>query len=97
VVRANRVENYDGCRNPGDYFITSPNSHENNCRRLSFLCPCGCGQLCGIRINDVGDMQNFCWAWNKVENKVTVTPSINISNGHWHGYLTDGVFNECGS
>ena len=94
-VKATRVSGFDECKNPGDFFFTEPNEAEGGARRLSFLCPCGCGDLCGIRVNDDGSQEHYAWSWNLDKDKPTTHPSININNGHWHGYLTDGVFKRC--
>lgn len=95
-VTARKVADFDHCEKPGDFYITEPNPHEGGMRRLSFLCPCGCGDLCGIRIRDDGQNVGGAWGWNKDAGKPTTTPSIAIGpNNHWHGYLTDGVFKAC--
>jgi hypothetical protein len=92
-VKARHVAAYDQCERPGDYFITEPNPHDGGMRRLSFMCPCGCGDLCGIRIRDDGQNVGGAWGWNGDMEKPTATPSIAIGPGqHWHGFLTDGVF-----
>ena len=93
-VQANRVADFSAAKNPGDFFVTAFNPHEQ-CRRLSFLCPCGCGDLAGIRIRDDGQQVDGAWSWNRSEDKPTCQPSILIDRGHWHGYLTDGVFKSC--
>jgi len=95
IVFARHVEDYEHAENPGDYFVTQPNKHEGGARRLSFLCPCGCHLLCGIKIRDDGQNIDGAWGWNRDENKPTCTPSIDINRGHWHGYLTDGEFRSC--
>ncbi len=99
MVAATHVANFDAAKNPGDYFITPPNPAEGGMRRLSFLCPCGCGELCGIRIHDDGQQVDGVWAWNLDADKPTCTPSIDVKDGkggsHWHGYLTAGQFIEC--
>ena len=94
-VSAKRVADFNACVSPGDFYITEPNPHEGNTRRLSFLCPCGCGDLCGIRIR--GDLKNEggAWGWNGNFDKPTTTPSIAVNGNHWHGFLTDGVFKSC--
>lgn len=94
-VQAHKVDDYQACKNPGDFFLTPPNEHEGGARRLSFLCPCGCGTLAGIRVNDQGTQENHCWAWDRNEESPTCTPSILIDHGHWHGYLTGGIFKSC--
>lgn len=95
-VVAKKVADYDSCNNPGEFFITAPNPAEGGTRRLSFRCPCGCGDLAGIRINDAGNSEGYCWNWNLDEEEPTCTPSIAIGpSNHWHGYLTNGVFRSC--
>ncbi len=94
-VVAKKVAGFDSCNDPGDFWITPENPHESNMRRLSFRCPCGCGDLCGIRIRSDGLHDAQAWGWNRNEEKPTATPSINIGSGHWHGYLTNGVFESC--
>ena len=90
-VQAHRVADYSECRYPGNFFLSPPSA--DGIRRLSFLCPCGCGMLCGINVGPADGAK--VWAWNGDEEKPTATPSININMGHWHGYLTDGVFKSC--
>lgn len=94
-VKANRVADFDACKNPGDFFITSPDQNDKNRRRLSFLCPCGCGALAGVRVRDDGQEVDGAWGWNRDEDRPSTTPSILIMPDHWHGYLTDGVFKSC--
>lgn len=59
---------------------------------MTFVCPCGCGDICAISIKPVVETG---WDWNGDLEKPTVTPSIKINSGHWHGYLTAGVFKVC--
>jgi hypothetical protein len=98
-VVAHNVGDYDHCVKPGDFYITPENEADFGCRRIYFMCPCGkcdgIAGLAGIRVRSDGTKENYCWAWNRDEQKPTCTPSINIANGHWHGYLTDGVFKSC--
>ncbi len=95
-VTARRAADYDHCETPGDFFISGPNPHEGGMRRLSFLCPCGCGDLCGVKIRDDGKNVEGAWGWNGDYDKPTTTPSIAIGPaGYWHGHLTDGVFKSC--
>lgn len=94
-VPASRVEGFSHTEKPGDFYITPPNEHEGLARRLSFLCPCGCRDLCGIRIRDDGLQENGAWAWDRNQDKPTTFPSIAINHGHWHGYLIEGVFWDC--
>lgn len=90
-----QVENYDKCTKVGDYFFSAPNDKGEI--RLSFLCPCGCGILAGVKVRADGQQVDGAWGWNKDREKPTTTPSIFIEpqSNHWHGYLTDGVFKAC--
>lgn len=94
-VLARKVADFDSCNEPGECFLSLPNPAEGGMRRLSFRCPCGCGDLCGIRVRDDGAQDGKAWGWDKNEESPTATPSININNGHWHGFLTAGVFRAC--
>ena len=94
TVHANHVADFDACKNPGDFFLTPPNPAEGGARRLSFICPCGCGALAGIRVRDDGQQLGGAWAWNRDEDKPTCTPSIDIKSC-WHGHLTAGEFIPC--
>lgn len=96
-VKANRVADFDSCKQPGDFFLTEPSMYEKGMRRLSFLCPCGCGDLCGIRVRNDGQNIDGAWGWDRNEDAPTCTPSIDINpgSGHWHGHLKAGVFEPC--
>ncbi len=98
-VPARKVDNFDSCSRPGDFFLTASDPEKGGCRRLSFLCPCGCGDLCGVRIRDDGQQSTAVWGWDQNEQQPTLTPSIRIGGAggaeHWHGYLTKGVFTSC--
>lgn len=66
---------------------------------LSFGCPCGCGSMGSVSFGPGK------WALTGELPRASVTPSIGFYGGpdgpkgpdgyHWHGYLTDGVFEEC--
>lgn len=92
-MKANRVADFDAAKEPGDYFLSEPNADGEI--RLSFLCPCGCGALAGIKVREDRQTTNFAWAWNGNIDKPTATPSIDIKPSHWHGYLTNGEFVKC--
>lgn len=91
-VTANRAEadSIDGLKKPGDFYWTGMS--DGKIGRMMFVCPCGCGDICGIVLKPVAPTG---WEWNGDLDKPTVTPSILINRGHWHGYLTDGVFRSC--
>lgn len=85
-VFANRVESFDTALQPGDFFWAERDA------RMHFRCPCGCGTLAGVVLQP---KYSEGWTWNGNEDQPTVRPSIDINRGHWHGYLTDGVFKSC--
>lgn len=66
-------------------------------------CPCGCGQWSFIRLNAEGWAPGAGQIWTLKSGDdlhMTLSPSIGIhpiTNGsyHWHGYLRNGVFEEC--
>lgn len=89
------MADYESCVQNGDFFIAHKNEYEPDYIRINFLCPCGCGSLCGVRVRKDGQKEPNCWAWDCNEDKPTVTPSIDINHGHWHGYLTGGIFRSC--
>jgi hypothetical protein len=100
-VKANRVADFDHCKNPGDFFLTPA---ADGRRRLSFMCPCGCGVIAGIVVRIDGQHDTPAWGWNLDEDLPTTTPSIDIKEidsegkhvgSHWHGYLTKGEFVPC--
>jgi len=62
---------------------------------ITFLCPCGCGAIGGIRFNQFG-RPGSAWTWDGNKDKPTCTPSIQRTEGcRWHGHLIDGVFVPC--
>lgn len=89
-VNFNRVSGYGQMKQPGDGYWTGSAEPDKVPGRLMFKCPCGCGITAGIKV--AGDGK---WEWNGDMDKPTCTPSILINAGHWHGYLTDGVFKTC--
>jgi hypothetical protein len=69
-------------------------------RGINYGCPCGCGVTRAFNFNIPGAHQ-----WDGNEEKPSITPSLGIypkdgrsqdgSGYHWHGYLRNGVFQEC--
>jgi Family of unknown function (DUF6527) len=96
AIQKMKVKNFDECKNTGDWYFTDADADPSRPhRRLSFLCPCGCGMLAGIRVRNDGANDGQAWGWNKDEDNPTCEPSININDNHWHGYLTNGIFKSC--
>ena len=96
-VIANRRTCYGDSEAPGDFYWIPAEDPS----RMSFICPCGCGDLCGVNVKPIEQLGHVIppWQWNGDMDKPTLTPSIRIggNNGteHWHGYLTNGVFKSC--
>lgn len=85
------VRDFESLEKAGDFYWSDPTGETSfPPTRLQFLCPCGCGIVAGIKVAGEG-----AWQWNGSLDKPTATPSILIDRGHWHGYLTDGVFVSC--
>lgn len=90
VHRANKIPG-SVCIMPPD--PTTPDGEEPN-QFLWYYCPCGCGSLgvliVGCRYKPKND--GFAtWKWDGRRDKPTLVPSVHHV-GHWHGYLTDGVW-----
>ena len=58
---------------------------------MIYCCPCGCGSTGSLAFRP-GPSPS--WEWNGHREKPTLTPSVHHV-GHWHGYLTDGVWTSC--
>lgn len=74
----------------------SPGETLINENRFSIGCPCGCGQIIGIRFAETELDKGACWIWNHDRANPTVTPSILVLDGcGWHGHLINGEYLEC--
>lgn len=71
---------------------------------IEHACPCGCGGLTALWFRGKGPVGRDAWDVSGDWPKVTLSPSIGVKydgqgNGpthfHWHGYLRNGVFEEC--
>lgn len=69
---------------------------------IRFGCPCGCGLVGSIYFEGEGDDGGPEWKVEGEWPKATLTPSIGFfgqnsyeQGHHWHGFLRDGVFEEC--
>jgi hypothetical protein len=84
------------------YFIHHGDDGENS--GIIHACPCGCGGRSALFFRGKGH-GNQEWEVTGEWPKVTLSPSIGIrydgaGNGsssgyHWHGYLRNGIFEEC--
>lgn len=79
----------DDLRKPGAYRFWEGDGK----RGITFGCPCGCGARFGMQYEPPG------WTVTGEWPKVTATPSLGCMERegafHWHGFLRDGVFEEC--
>lgn len=82
---------YDVGKVPGSFRITE----DDGVTWLWYCCPCGCR---GVGVLTVGNGfkpdDGPSWQWNGSLDKPTLTPSVHHV-GHWHGWLTDGVWKSC--
>jgi hypothetical protein len=74
---------------------------------FSHCCPCGCGRWSFVRLNPEAwapEDRTPMWTRTGDDQHMTLKPSIGIHHQgadqgkpgyHWHGYLTNGVFEEC--
>lgn len=67
---------------------------------ITFLCPCGCGELAPIPVR--GPANGTCKGWDFDGNRQrpTLYPSIlklepDGRSEHWHGFLTAGAWIPC--
>ena len=58
---------------------------------MIYCCPCGCGATGALAFRP---RPSPSWGWNGNREKPTLSPSVHHV-GHWHGYLTDGVWRSC--
>ncbi len=59
---------------------------------FNFRCPCGCELRGTVNVTPGG------WDWNGSRFQPTVRPSVLLKDGdgpHWHGWLSDGVWESC--
>ncbi|RYC10084.1 DUF6527 family protein [Ciceribacter ferrooxidans] len=71
--------------------------HEDDPKEVSFWyrCPCGCGAKAPLSAGDgYKPVDGPSWTWNGSTTAPTLTPSVHHV-GHWHGWLTDGVWKSC--
>lgn len=61
---------------------------------MIYCCPCGCGRLGSLQFRPATREDAASWEWNGSTEKPTLNPSVHHV-GHWHGWLTDGVWRSC--
>lgn len=70
------------------YFYTSEGRDRAG---IIYICPCGCGATGALAIRPAPSPS---WEWNGEIETITLSPSVHHV-GHWHGYLTNGVWVSC--
>jgi len=68
--------------------------------QVLFGCPCGCGDMRCVDIYQNGEKPpSPSWLWDGNKENPTLSPSLLLYKDnhqeHWHGYLRNGVFEEC--
>lgn len=58
---------------------------------MIYCCPCGCGATGSLAFRPHASPS---WEWDGNKEAPTLTPSVHHV-GHWHGYLTAGVWVSC--
>lgn len=79
---------------PGSFYVTSP--MDDGLQTFWYCCPCGCGAAGVLNVGNGFKPQTSrpSWNWNGSLDRPTLTPSV-WHKGHWHGFLTDGVWRSC--
>jgi hypothetical protein len=58
---------------------------------MMYRCPCGCGVLGSLAFRPAPSPS---WQWDGNTEVPTLSPSVHHV-GHWHGFLTKGVWETC--
>lgn len=88
-------DEYGAGRVPGGFRIVDKDEDGVGTAWLWYCCPCGCGTLSPLLVgNGFKPADSPSWQWNGSLDKPTLQPSVHHV-GHWHGYLTDGVWLSC--
>ncbi|GAB4362295.1 MAG: hypothetical protein Kow0026_25990 [Oricola sp.] len=85
----------DGLRGkvPGSFRVDPPDSDGD--QAFWYCCPCGCGVVGPLNVGKgFKPKMGPSWNWNGSTEKPTLHPSVHHV-GHWHGWLTDGVWRSC--
>lgn len=80
-------------------FMVMPPGYEDSgtVMGIEHGCPCGCGRTSVLFFTSYTKAEG--WNVEKPFPEATLSPSIGMFLGqnpyHWHGHLTNGVFEEC--
>lgn len=99
---AREVSGYRDAKVAGDFYFTR-HGEDPEPIGMFHTCPCGCGSMgslyfSGRRPKEWGPGAE--WTVTGTWPKATLQPSIGFmkqadGSYHWHGFLRDGVFEEC--
>jgi hypothetical protein len=93
-VPATRVDDIDADGlPPGAFAIFEGTKGDGTSVGLVYICPCGCGHT-GVLDFRREPEHHPSWIWDGNRDKPTLSPSVHHI-GHWHGYLTAGVWVFC--
>lgn len=74
-------------------FIVSPEVERGDEGTFRFICPCGCGAYCAIRVRAGRKPEaSPSWTYNGKPLAPTLHPSVNRLDCGWHGWLRDGYW-----
>ena len=82
---------------PGSFRISPPDADGE--QSFWYCCPCGCGRIAPLTVGNgfkpsKASPDDATWKWNGSLEAPTLHPSVHHI-GHWHGWLTDGVWRSC--
>lgn len=79
-------------KTPGAYSFVRRSAEGPNAG-VVHSCPCGCGLLSALWFRGSGAGRDE-WDVSGDWPNVTLQPSVGIANGHWHGWIKNGVWEE---
>lgn len=100
-AKANQVDGFEQAKAAGDFFFVQHNGEHVG---LIHTCPCGCGKFGAVYWKNPRE-GGVNWTVTGEWPNASLNPSIGFKGGsdspkgsdgyHWHGYLRNGVFEEC--
>jgi hypothetical protein len=90
-VPAIRVDDIDAVQATPGAFKYYVRARAEGPAGMIYGCPCGCGHTGALAFRPAPSPS---WHWDGNRDKPTLTPSVHHV-GHWHGYLTAGVWVSC--
>ena len=107
-AQAVQVAGFDECTSPGAFYFTRRQEPPGVRAGIILSCPCGCGSLFGATFKghrEDGGGWDVSGAWPNASLSPSLgfhaakgTPAAAVGpdgHFHWHGWLRNGVFEEC--